>query len=149
VGPAGLRRLILGLLLLAACSGSVLPDPSLTGEEVVIGDQILQVWIADDSAERKQGLMNVEQLPEGIDGMLFTWSLPTSVVFHMKDTPMPLDLWWFDVDGVLTGSARMEPCPDDACPNYGSPGPVQWVLETPAGVFDLKVGDQLSTVETG
>ena len=62
----------------------------------------------------------------------------------MRDTLIPLDLWWFDADGRLLGSTEMEPCPSEPCPDYGSPGEVGWALETPAGVADLAPGERLT-----
>jgi uncharacterized membrane protein (UPF0127 family) len=66
----------------------------------------------------------------------------------MLDTVIPLDVWWFDGDGVLVGTAEMEPCPSEPCTRYASPQPVMWVLETELGVYEFEVGSQLSTVET-
>ena len=89
--------------------------------------------------------MEVEELPERLDGMLFVYDTPRSVSYHMQNTPMPLDIWWFDLNGVLIGSAEMEPCFIESCTNYRSPGPVMWVLETPRHVYEFEHEDQLST----
>jgi len=87
--------------------------------------------------------MGVESLPRGIDGMLFSYSSARPAAYHMLETTIPLDIWWFDDQGRLVGSAEMTPCPAEPCAVYGSPGPVSWVLETPLGGFDLEVGDLL------
>ena len=83
-----------------------------------------------------------------LDGMLFVYDIETQATYGMLNTPMPLDIWWFDGDGVLLGTTEMEPCPFEPCVRYASPGPVRWVLETPRGAFDLEVGSVLSTVES-
>ena len=114
---------------------------------IEVGDQPLTVLLAETSTQRRQGLREVPSLPVGIDGMLFVWDAPTTATFGMLDTMMPLDIWWFDGDGILLGSTRMEPCPAEPCAGHGSPGPIRWALETPAGEFELETGARLSTVE--
>ncbi len=76
--------------------------------------------------------------------MLFVFERSRSATFEMADTPIPLDIWWFDIDGRLLGSTAMQPCPSSPCPGYASPGAVRWALETPAGDLDLMPGDTLT-----
>ena len=89
--------------------------------------------------------MGVEQLPVGLDGMLFEYPIPVSVSFHMRNTPMDLDIWWFDADGVLLGTTQMESCLATPCVSYRSPGEIVWALETAADEFEFFPGDVLST----
>ena len=118
--------------------------------DVEIGDQELRVLVADEPADRRQGLMEIERLPSGIDGMLFVFEEPPLLIpFHMRNTMMDLDIWWFDADGVLLGMTEMEPCLVERCPLYWSPAPILWALEVPAGTFRFEPGDVLSTMETG
>jgi len=77
-------------------------------------------------------------IPGGADGMLFVHDTPQQVTFVMLDVPIPLDVWFFDLDGALIGSAEMAPCPAEPCPLYASPGEVSWALETPAGVYEFE-----------
>ncbi len=104
--------------------------------------------IADEPAERGSGLMEVEDLG-ALDGMLFVYDAEAQATFVMLNTLIPLDVWWFDGDGLLIGTAEMDPCPFEPCVRYGSPGPVRWVLETPLGDFDFEMGSLLSNVESG
>lgn len=107
----------------------------------------LKVWFADDGSERRQGLMDIEALPLEIDGMLFVFPEPRHVGFHMRNTLIPLDIWWFDQEMELVGTAEMEPCTGEPCVSYPSPVEVQWVLETPLGDHDFETGSRISIVE--
>jgi uncharacterized membrane protein (UPF0127 family) len=142
-----MRRWLTLVLILSACSTPA--ESRFPTAEIEVGAERLTVWVADESDERRQGLMEVDSLPEDIDGMLFAWPQPTSVSFHMRNTLIPLDIWWFDEGAVLLGSARMEPCLTEPCTSYGAPGPTMWALETPAGGFDFESGALLSTITTG
>lgn len=144
-----MRRLLILVALLAACDSAAIPVDTYSSIDIGVGSESLTVWFADDTNERRSGLMGVEELPTGIDGMLFAWDAPLSATFTMKDTPMPLDIWWFDADGALTGSYEMQPCLSGDCVAYRSPGPVRWALETPVGAFDFAPGSLLSTVDSG
>ncbi len=130
---------------MVACT-SALPVEleGFTRTRISVDGQELVVLVADTSAERRQGLMDVERLPAGIAGMLFEFSRAGSVGFHMKDTLIPLDIWWFDGQGFLLGSTAMEPCGSDPCPSYPSPDGVKWALETPQGRFQFREGSRLS-----
>ncbi|MEA1902356.1 MAG: DUF192 domain-containing protein [Actinomycetota bacterium] len=141
-----MRRLLILTVLVGACSSTV-PSDLFESAEIRVGTTDLNVWIADESAERRRGLMEIEVLPSGIDGMVFSWSSPVSARFHMENTLMPLDIWWFDADGVLIGRTEMVPCETEDCPTYRPPGPVLSALETPAGVETFPSGAVLSTVE--
>jgi uncharacterized membrane protein (UPF0127 family) len=121
----------------------------VTVSEISIGDVDLTVWVADTPAERSQGLMGIERLPRGIDGMLFVYEEASSRTFHMLGTPLPLDVWWFGADGSLLGSTAMQPCLEAPCLSYGSPGVVSSALETPTDSVELTPGAMLTTPESG
>ena len=119
------------------------PDVELA--EIQVGESDLTVWVADTSAERSQGLRGVAALPDRIDGMLFVWETPVTPTFGMRDTLMPLDLWWFAPDGALLGLTEMDTCPDGDCVSYLAPGAVSWALETSAGAYQFERGEILTT----
>lgn len=150
------------MLLVAACAAPSAPTataptatpstatPPTTSpfpiETIAVGETRLDVWVADEGEERSQGLMGVEELPEGIDGMLFVFETLHPAGFHMRNTLMELDIWWFDGDMILVGTTQMEPCTEEPCLTYQSPGDIQWALETPRGKSDFEPGDRLSIV---
>lgn len=114
-----------------------------------MGDVTLTVAVADTADERRQGLRRVEELPDGLDGMLFVFEDVRSVTFGMRETIIPLDIWWFDGDGALLGTTAMTPCPAEPCSIYAPPAPVAWALETPQGERSFPPGAVLSSGDSG
>lgn len=132
---------------MAACA-TISPTGGLDGFETgsaTVGDQELTVALAETSGQRAQGLMNVKRLPDGLDGMLFVYEDAFTASYHMENTLIPLDIWWFGADGLLLGSTEMEPCTDPICPSHPSPGPIMWALETPQGEYSFALGARLSS----
>ena len=105
---------------------------TLTSEEKEI-----TVWveIADDSAERSQGLMEREELPEN-QGMLFIFQEPKKLSFWMKNTLIPLDILFFDTDGNFINVQTMDPCSKDPCKTYLSDRSAKYALEVSAGFVE-------------
>ncbi len=112
--------------------------------EVMVGTDDLTVWVGDTAANRAQGLMDLSELPPGIDGMLFVFDPPFRASFWMLNTLIPLDIWWFDEQRRLVGMTTMEPCRVQPCPEYLAPGPIGWALEIPAGNHSFAPGVLLS-----
>jgi uncharacterized membrane protein (UPF0127 family) len=118
-------------------------SPTLAGfgqTEIHVGNVPLSVLVADTPALRAQGLTRVEELPRGIEGMLFVFERTSEVNFTMRRTLIPLDIWWFDDRDILIGSTAMQPCTADPCDLYPSPGPIKWALETPEDSVQLAEG---------
>jgi uncharacterized membrane protein (UPF0127 family) len=97
--------------------------------------------LARTAQQRAQGLMHRIDLA-GHVGMLFVFENDTNNPFHMKDTPMPLSIAWFDSAGKFVFARDMAPCLNQAqCPGYSSRGTYRYALEVPQGqLASLGVG---------
>lgn len=89
------------------------------------------IEIADDAAERAQGLMHRETLPASA-GMLFIYPEAAPRAFWMKNTLIPLDIMFFDSTGTLLNTvANARPMREDPLPSNGD---AQYVLEIQGGL---------------
>ncbi|MFH1670668.1 MAG: DUF192 domain-containing protein [Patescibacteria group bacterium] len=91
--------------------------------------------IADTPELRTIGLMNREELNDG-NGMLFIFEHPNILLFWMKNTLIPLDIIFFDSEGLFVKSATMDPCEEEPCRTYNSGGNALFALEVPAGYVE-------------
>jgi uncharacterized membrane protein (UPF0127 family) len=113
-----------------------LPE-QLAGMELIsisVDGASLTVAVADTPALRGTGLMFVEDL-EDLDGMLFVFERDTSGGFWMKNTLLPLDIAFFDVDGRFVDGFVMEPCTTEECPAYFPEGSYRYALEMEEGTM--------------
>lgn len=106
------------------------------------------VLVADNDDTRARGMMTRTDFG-GYDGMLFVFPQPTNARFHMRNTPLPLTIAWFDANGGFVSSTDMPPCEDrDGCPTYRAARRYRFALEVPlGGLARLGVGPgtQLTT----
>jgi uncharacterized membrane protein (UPF0127 family) len=103
--------------------------------EVLVGATPLTVALADEEFERQQGLAGVTDLGD-FEGMLFAWEDEVTTGFWMKDTPIALDLLFFDAAGAIVDQTSLEPCQAEPCPVFVADGLFRWVLEAPAGSLE-------------
>lgn len=106
------------------------------------GGESFAVEVADDGAERAQGLMFRTELAPA-SGMLFVYDAPRRVSFWMKNTLIPLDMVFADPTGTVT-RVHAGAVPGDLTPIDGGEG-VQFVLEINAGLA-AKLGIAPGTV---
>ena len=89
------------------------------------------VEVADDAAERAQGLMFRESMAK-FSGMLFLYDSPQPVAFWMRNTLIPLDMLFFDASGRLE-RIRTNATPHDETPIPGGDD-IRYVLEINGGL---------------
>ena len=128
--------LFITLTILTNCS-----TPKERGERISLLSpsfhEVLQllVEVADEPSEQQQGLMFRRNISEG-GGMLFVFPEPRMLSFWMKNTLIPLDVIFFDSQGMFVSSQRMVPCSSDPCSLYNSDSPARYALEVPAGYVE-------------
>lgn len=125
--PTRLACLAIATLLLGGCASAGQAWVELKGERFM-------VEVADDDAERARGLMYRDRLEDGT-GMLFLHDAERPLAYWMKNTRIPLDIFYFDGQRRLVSVSRgVPPCSlGDRCPPYPASGPAQYVLELNAG----------------
>ena len=98
--------------------------------ETPSGKVSIAVEIAKTHEQRQKGLMFREDLIYG-QGMLFVFQDEKRRSFWMKNTPMSLDILFYDAQGVYIGG-KFATIPYSTR-GLSSPGPAQYALELPAG----------------
>jgi len=115
---------------------------SLTRSTIYIGDQKIQVEVADTENLRNLGLMFRRRLPDN-QGMLFIFENVSPRSFWMKNTFVPLSIAYADGQGKILNIEDMSPHSLD---EVSSSGPAMYALEMPIGWFDQKgihAGDRI------
>lgn len=110
------------------------------------GDTELELEIADTPQKRQEGLMFRQSLAKN-SGMLFVFDMDVADPFWMKNTLLPLDIIFIDVQGRVVDHAAMEPCKEDPCPRYRSRVPYRYALEVNQGFVrekKIKIGDTIT-----
>lgn len=99
------------------------------------------IELADEPEERRTGLMFRETMPLNA-GMLFDFEQPRPISMWMKNTPLPLDMFFIRRDGTIASIAEStEPFSEQGIPSGEA---VLAVLEVNAGIaqrFGAKPGD--------
>ena len=108
---------------------------------IKLGDQILEVQIADSDTLRVRGLMFQNELPHS-EGMLFVFDEPGTRPMWMLNMQFNLDVIWFDENtNVVAIEKDVPPCKTTvevvACRENGVSGDnAKYVLEVTAGFVD-------------
>lgn len=104
---------------------------SLSTTTATLGGVSLTVELATTSAAQQLGLGGRTNLPAN-HAMLFIFKTPGYYGFWMKDTLIPLDMFW--LDGSSTVVSFKEDIQPDTYPEVFYPEvPARYVLETNAG----------------
>lgn len=125
--------IIAGLML--GCGISLYSAAYTTSEKGLLkgafGDATLQIEYALTDEARQRGLGGRESIPENY-GMLFVFPRSDRYGFWMKDTLVPLDMFWLDEGGKVVFMAQN--VPPSSFPQVFYPmTPALYVLETAAG----------------
>ncbi|MEP4038826.1 DUF192 domain-containing protein [Pseudophaeobacter sp.] len=107
------------------------------------GQTSFTVEIADDEAERAQGLMFRESMARGA-GMLFVYPNPQRAAFWMKNTLIPLDIIFLDETGRVI-QIQADAVPGDLTPLPGGDN-VFAVLEINGGLaarYGISIGSEM------
>lgn len=94
---------ILPMLFLCACFPEEKPIAPVAGDTyftIPIADTTLKLQLALSENERRKGLMYRERLSRD-HGMLFLFEEPGKRSFWMRNTGIPLDIGYFNAEGVL------------------------------------------------
>lgn len=94
----------------------------------------LNVAIAGTEQARDTGLMGVTKLGNG-DGMAFVFGAPTTVNFWMKDTLIPLDIAFWNANGIIVTTYTMVPCTADPCHRYAPSSAYVGAVEMGSGLL--------------
>lgn len=101
--------------------------------EMQIGAKKFRAKLAIFDIEKARGLMFVDSLAPD-DSMLFVNDIPQRVAYWMKNTNIPLDIGFFDKNGILLEVKKLYPHNLNSVPS--SRDDVMYCLETNAGWFE-------------
>ena len=134
-------RQILLIALLFLCTSCVSAEP-----EVELNGRRFTVELATTPKEHALGLMFRDSMAPD-HGMLFIFPSAATRRFWMKNTRIPLDIFYFDQNLKLVSVVEgAKPCHVAQCPSYPSEGPARYVLELNAGKaaeLTARPGDEL------
>ena len=122
---------------------SIRKGMGLKEEYLAIGEQTLNVRLANTEESRARGLMNVKSMSND-DGMFFVFEEENYHGIWMKNTHIPLDVVWINESGTIVDIATLNPHDlNTRMPRH----PAKYVLEVNAGTFSGKVGDKIGSVQ--
>jgi len=146
----GLTRLLAGVAVAMAAvwappaRAQSTPAAAGTAEAVFPDKTVVALEVARNEPERSRGLMHRTSMPEQ-GGMIFLFDRPGIYPFWMKNTLIPLDMFWTDTSGKVVWIAEsVPPCTADPCAQYPPQAVASYVIETNAGFakrHGVKVGD--------
>ena len=152
------------LLLTAACFGAIAQDPppppdeeKIEKEEVKIAEQTFKLEVANDDAERAQGLMGRKKIDDD-GGMLFVYKRAGQRSFWMKNCIIDIDLIFLDPKGKIVALHEMQPDPpqrpaetdweyDNRLKRYPSRFSAQYGIELKAGTIKKLKLERGQTIE--
>ena len=101
---------------------------------LLVNNNTLKVEIATTSQEQQKGLCCRDTLAEN-SGMLFVYDTPGLHYYWMKDTRIPLDMYWLNTQKEIIHIEKNVQ-PSSYPKSFGPNQPSLYVLETNAGYAD-------------
>lgn len=141
----GLVGLVIAVLAVFFYIATPLQNETSSLPTLRVDNQEVYIEIARTPEEQARGLCCRDNLPED-HGMLFVYDQPGDYGFWMKDTRIPLDMYWINKDKEIVHIEHSVE-PDSYPKSFNSPVPAQYVLETNAGYakkYDIQIGDTTS-----
>jgi len=109
------------------------------------GVHAFQVEMAVTPEEKERGLMFRRELPEG-HGMLFDFMVDQPVAFWMKNTYIPLDMFFIRGDGrIMRIAENTEPLSERNIPSGAAVRAVLEVIGGTAKKLGIRAGDRVAS----
>lgn len=126
---------MMALLVSAGCKDDAPPPGPKTVDDfftIKLGDAPAKLQVAVHMTEMQRGLMGRKTL--GADeGMIFVYARPQQMSFWMHDTPTPLDIGFFDAQGVLREVYPLQPFDETTVRSYSQQ--LQFAVEMNQGWY--------------
>lgn len=104
--------MFLCVLAVSGCARDGAPKQALKPAteyfQIRVGGKVVRMQLAVHPVEQQRGLMERRDLGPD-DGMLFVYAAPQQMSFWMRNTPTPLDIGYFDGDGILREVYPLQP----------------------------------------
>lgn len=134
-------------LLLTGLGQTLAASPGLAADNPLVrlrlGETVVQAEVVASPEKLYLGLGGRRHLPWGT-GMLFVLPSREVQTFCMRGMLIPIDIIWIDQNRVIGWHENLQPQDPGT---FTSPGPVNLVLEVPAGFVaatGLRVGTKLT-----
>ena len=119
-------------------------SPPSTRFALSLDGSAIRAELAVTQEEMRRGLMFRESMAKDV-GMLFVYDAPRQLSFWMRNTRIPLDIGYFDADGILLEVYRMYPHAETSVLSLSDEA--QFALEMNQGWFmtnRIKPGSRLN-----
>ena len=129
--PLHMTLLALALIGIGILLYKTAPTSRELSQTATFGGVVLRLDYATTKAARELGLGGRDSVPDGY-GMLFAFPKDAFYGFWMKDTLVPLDMFWLDSQGQvvwIAADVATSTYPHVFYPSH----PARYVLETVAG----------------